>query len=101
MSVDDLDVNTVRLAGPVTLYESSEVRETLHAALAEGRALRVDLELSGPWDLAGFQLQISTVTTGRKAGLAVRLARVPGVSREIADRSGLADWLAGAAESYQ
>ncbi len=94
MLVDDLDVNTVNLAGPVTLYESSEIRETLLAAIGEGKAVRIDLGLAGPWDIAGFQLLISAVATGLKEGIPVRLANVPGVCREIAERAGLADWLA-------
>jgi ABC-type transporter Mla MlaB component len=100
MSIDELGVSTVMLSGPVTLYESSEVRETLQAALGEGKDLRVDLETSGPWDLAGLQLLVSAVASGRKAGLAVRLAHVPGVCREIAERSGLSGWLAEASDSF-
>jgi hypothetical protein len=30
----------------------------------------------------------------------VRLVQVPGVCREAAERSGLADWLAGVADSF-
>ncbi len=101
MALDRIEGNLIRLSGPVTLYESSEFRESLHSALAEGKPLRVDLEASGPWDLAGLQLLISTVATGRKVGLPVRLVNVPGVCREVADRSGLADWLAAASDSFQ
>jgi ABC-type transporter Mla MlaB component len=99
-TADDPEVHTLTLSGPVTLYESSDVREALAAALAEGKPLRVNLETSGPWDLAGLQLLISAVATGRKAGLPVRLVQVPGVCREIAERSGLGDWLAEATESF-
>ena len=101
MSMDEFDIKTVKLTGPVTLYESSEVRETLIDALAEKKRVRVDLELSGPWDLAGFQLLISAVISGRKAGLPVTLAHVPRVCRDVADRAGLAGWLMEAAESFQ
>jgi ABC-type transporter Mla MlaB component len=97
---DDFDAHTVALSGPVTLYESAEVRETLLSALAEGKPLRLNLETSGPWDLAGLQLLVSAVASGHKAALAVRLVQVPGVCREIAERSGLGQWLAAATESY-
>jgi ABC-type transporter Mla MlaB component len=101
MAGDEFGVQTLALTGPITLYESSNVREKLQRAIAEGKDLKIDLETSGPWDLAGLQLLISAVATGHKAGLAVGLVRVPGVCREIAERSGLAAWLTVAAESYQ
>ena len=102
MSIGALGENAanVQLSGPMTLYESSEVRETLLAALAEGKDLRLDLETSGPWDLAGLQLLISVVTTGQRAGQTVHLSHVPGVCREIAGRCGLSQWLAGTVESF-
>ena len=102
MSVDELNINVhnLVLSGPVTLYESAEVRESFASALAEGKDLRIDLETSGPWDLAGLQLLISVVATGRKGSQTVRLAHVPGGCREIAERSGLAAWLAEVAESF-
>jgi ABC-type transporter Mla MlaB component len=88
------------LSGPITLYESLEVRETLRAALAEKRDLRVDLDASGPWDLAGLQLLVSLANTAHKAGLSVRLVHVPGVCREVAERSGLGPWLERISESF-
>lgn len=92
--------HTVSLSGPVTLYESSEVRDTLLAALEEGKDLRIDLEASGPWDIAGMQLLIATVASGQKAGRNVRFVQVPGVCREVAERSGLLTWLTGVADSF-
>lgn len=100
MSLDSSEDHSIALAGPVTLYESSEVREMLIAALSEARALRVDLETSGPWDLAGLQLLVSAVASGQRQGVPVRLVNVPGVCREIAERSGLGQWLQEAADSY-
>ncbi len=100
MSLGDLGFHTVALSGPATLYELSEIRETLLAALAEGKDLRIDLETSGPWDLSGLQLLISAAASGRRAGQAVRLANVPSVCAEIAERSGLSDWLSSVTDSY-
>jgi ABC-type transporter Mla MlaB component len=101
MSIDlGGNVTTIHLSGPITLYESSEVRETLISALSDGKDLRIGLETSGPWDLAGLQLLISVVTTGHRAGQAVHLHQVPGVCREIASRCGLEKWLAETAESF-
>ena len=97
---DEFDGHTIALSGPVTLYESSELRETLSSALNQGAALRLNLEMSGPWDLAGLQLLVSAVATGRTLGKAVTLIEVPGVCKEIAERSGLGDWLSEVAESY-
>jgi len=97
---DEVATSTVVLSGPSTLYESSELRETLLAAIVEGKPLRIDLETSGPWDIAGLQLLISAVTSGRKAGQEVRLLNVPRVCVEIASRSGLSQWLNDAADSF-
>jgi ABC-type transporter Mla MlaB component len=101
MSGDELNINVhnLVLSGPVTLYESSEVRESLLSAVSEGKDLRLDLETTGPWDLAGVQLLVSVVASGRKSGQSVRFVNVPGVCREIAERSGLADWLCGVSDS--
>jgi anti-anti-sigma regulatory factor len=98
--VDDLGHTVVSLTGPITLYESSEVRETLLGALAEGKDLRINLDAAGPWDIAGLQLLISAVASGHRAGLSVRLIHVPRVCHEVAERSGLNVWLADATDSF-
>jgi ABC-type transporter Mla MlaB component len=100
MSDAGTPVNTVMISGPITLYESSEVREQLRTALEAGQPLRLNLETSGPWDLAGLQLLVSAVASGRHLGLDVRFEQVPRVCAEVADRSGLRDWLAGLADSF-
>jgi ABC-type transporter Mla MlaB component len=82
------------------MYELSEIRETLMAALAEKTDLRIDLEPSGPWDLAGLQLLISAVASGQGSGQSVRMVHVPRICAEIAARSGLADWLASVSDSF-
>lgn len=96
---DPGDANVVQLSGPVTLYESNETRETLLAALAEGRNVLIDLETTGPWDLSGLQLLVSSVASGRKADLNVRFVQVPRVCAEIAERCGLGLWLSDLADS--
>ncbi|GAC1466808.1 MAG: hypothetical protein NVSMB9_07740 [Isosphaeraceae bacterium] len=100
MKLDEDGNATIVLSGPMTLYESTEIREALQTALSASKNLRIDLETSGPWDLAGLQLLISARATGQKSGQAVTLINVPGVCREIAERSGLAVWLAEATESF-
>jgi anti-anti-sigma regulatory factor len=85
--------NVVQLPGPATLYESNEIREHLLASLQEGGDLVFDLETSGPWDLSGLQLLVAVIASGKKAGLSVRFAQVPKSCLEIAERSGLGDWL--------
>ncbi len=94
------DVQTLKLSGPVTLYESAEVRESLLAAVGDSAHLRIDLETAGPWDLAGLQLLVSVVNTGHKRGKSVKFRQVPGVCRAIAESAGLAGWLEDAAESF-
>lgn len=98
MSGGENHVHTLVLTGPVTLEQSTRVSGLMRAALAEGKALRVDLGASGPWDLTGLQLLISLVATGREAGVTVRLAGVPGVCRATAERAGLGEWLQGVSE---
>jgi ABC-type transporter Mla MlaB component len=98
MAVDRPDLKTISLAGPATIYEVSALRESLREALADGRDLRIDLGDSGKWDLAGLQLLVSCVRTGQSQGRTVRIARVSRVCAEIAERSGLAEWLDTVAE---
>jgi len=100
MSIEEIGPHPVILSGPVTLYESSEVRDLLLAALEDGKDLRINLEASGPWDVAGLQLLIATVASAQRLGLDVRLGQVPGVCREVAERSGLGDWLSGVTDSF-
>jgi ABC-type transporter Mla MlaB component len=87
------DYKTVLLTGPVTLYEVSAVRESLRLALAEGKPLRLDLSDSGPWDLAGMQLIVSCVKAAQSRDREARVTNVPRYCADIAERSGLAEWL--------
>lgn len=93
MSPEAIERRTVALSGPATIYESAALREALLAALAECNDLRIDLEATGPWDVAGLQLLISTVAAGRRSGLSIRLANIPQGCLEIARRAGLSEWL--------
>jgi anti-anti-sigma factor len=97
MAVEQTEYKTLRLTGPITLYEVSAVRESLRKALAEGKQLSLDLSDSGPWDLAGVQLLVSCMKTARDRDRQARLINVPNGCVEIAERSGLAEWL----RSYQ
>jgi ABC-type transporter Mla MlaB component len=98
MAVDRPDFETIALEGPATIYEVSALRESLRTALSQGRDLRIDLGETGKWDLAGLQLLISCVKTGLAQGRTVRVVRIPHVCVEIAERSGLADWLRSVTE---
>jgi ABC-type transporter Mla MlaB component len=98
MALDQGEFKTITVEGPATIYEAAALRETLREALAQGTDLRIDLGESGRWDLAGLQLLISAVNTGQSQGRTVRFLRVPKVCAEIADRSGLADWLHAVSE---
>jgi ABC-type transporter Mla MlaB component len=81
------------LTGPITLYEVATVREGLRTALAAGKPLRIDLSDSGPWDIAGLQLLISCVHSGRQRSQEVRIVNAPRTCAELAQRSGLSEWL--------
>jgi ABC-type transporter Mla MlaB component len=93
MSVDRPDLRMVGIEGPATIYEVSAVREILREELAAGTDFRIDLGDTGRLDLAGLQLLISCIRTGQSRGQTIRLYRVPRICEEIAERSGLADWL--------
>ena len=99
-AADQTGANVVQLSGPVTIYESAEVHETLQSALSDGGDLVFDLETSGPWDLSGLQLLLAAVASGRKKGLSVRFVRVPKVCAEIAERSGMEGWLRDQTDSF-
>ena len=93
MAIEQTVVKTVMLTGPITLYEVSAVCESLRLALSDGKPLQIDLSDSGPWDLAGLQVLISCVKSARNRDLEVRLAGIPEVCAEVAERSGLSGWL--------
>jgi anti-anti-sigma regulatory factor len=93
---DDRGTTDVVLSGPVTLAEAPRWKEALLGAFSAGRPVRIDLESAGPWDLAGLQLLISALATGRRGGVPVRLDRVPRVFLAIADQAGLTGRLAEA-----
>jgi ABC-type transporter Mla MlaB component len=87
-------VTTVVVTGPVTRAETARWRDAFSDGLARGRGLRVDLAGSGPWDLAGVQLLLATMASGRRSGWWISLARVPNVLKVIAERAALLDLLA-------
>jgi ABC-type transporter Mla MlaB component len=99
MAADRSEWKTIVLTGPITLYEVSAVRETLRVGMADGKRVRIDLRDSGPWDLAGLQLLISCQKTARDRDQMIQLINVPGVCVEVAERSGLSNWLLKLPES--
>jgi ABC-type transporter Mla MlaB component len=94
----DRPATTVEVSGPVTLAEAPRWREAILAALARGQDVRLDLAAAGPWDAAGLQLVLAALASGRRAGQAVRLARVPRVFLAAAEQGALADHLADSIE---
>jgi ABC-type transporter Mla MlaB component len=86
-------MKTILLEGPITIYEVSAIRETLLAAMDEHEDFIIDLSESAKWDLAGLQLMISCVKSGRSQGRIVQVIGVTKGCQEIAERSGLSDWL--------
>jgi ABC-type transporter Mla MlaB component len=93
MALDRPVEMTISIEGPATIYEVKALRETLRQALAKPGSLNIDLGESGKWDIAGLQLLISCVSSGQTQGRTVHLLRVPRICAEIAERSGLAQWL--------
>jgi ABC-type transporter Mla MlaB component len=85
---------TVEVTGPVTRAEVAHWRSAFAQGLSNGAGLRIDLAGSGPWDVAGVQLLLATMASGRRAGQPVSLARVPNVLTAIAERAALRERLA-------
>jgi ABC-type transporter Mla MlaB component len=98
MALDRSEFKTVAIGGPATLYEVTDLREVLRTAISAGQNLHLDLRGSGKWDLAGLQLLISCIRTGRSQGREIRLVNVPSTCAEIAARSGLSAWLESVSE---
>jgi len=88
-----VDSGTIALEGPATIYEVAALRESLGEALERTHHLTIELGDSGKWDLAGLQILVSCVNTARKQGRSVQLSKVPKVCEEVAERSGLKEWL--------
>ena len=93
MVADPARAKTFLLTGPVTVYEVGTVRNTLREVLADGKPVRIDLSDSGPWDIAGLQLLVSCVKTGVERRQMVYVANTPRLCTELAERSGLSEWL--------
>lgn len=83
----------LELTGPVTLAEVVGLRDELQMAIAMGRDLDLQVERTGPWDLAGLQLLISVWKSANDAGATPRLLGVPPGLRSIAERAGMGEWL--------
>lgn len=88
-----VEPKTVALDGPVTIYEAAALRDAFRDALADGQDMRIELDESTKWDLAGLQLLISCVRTARADGRAVVVANVPRGCAEAFQRAGLSQWL--------
>jgi ABC-type transporter Mla MlaB component len=87
-------VTTVEVTGPVTRAEVAQWKSAFALGIARGLGLRIDLAGSGPWDLAGVQLLLATMASGRRAGQPVSLVRVPNVLTAVAERAALSECLA-------
>jgi ABC-type transporter Mla MlaB component len=93
MVVNRSEPHTIVLDGPATIYEAAALRDVLRDAMAGGENLSIDLGDTGKWDLAGVQLLVSCVRMAHRHDRSIRLLRVPKACAEIAERSGLIDWL--------
>jgi ABC-type transporter Mla MlaB component len=91
-------VTTVVVTGPLTQDEVARWHEAFTGGLTRGRGLRIDLAESGPWDLAGVQLLLAAIASGKRTGWPIVLAGVPGVLTAVAERAGLWDRLVAISE---
>ena len=98
MAPDRSDDVLIAIEGPATIYEAKALRQTLLQGLIKEGTIHIDLADSGKWDLAGLQLLISIIRTARNQGRTARLHRVTRICAEVAERSGLTDWLRSVSE---
>ncbi|WP_250846797.1 STAS domain-containing protein [Aquisphaera insulae] len=98
MAVDRPLPQSIAIDGPATIYEAAALRVVLRDALASGQDLAIDLGETGKWDLTGLQLLVSAVQTARSQKNVIRFLKVPRTCTEIAERSGLGEWLISASE---
>lgn len=75
--------------GAMTVYEASESKSELLAALADGAGLEIDLAGVDEIDTAGLQLLVLTRREGAQAGKPVRLADPSAALLEALDRYGM------------
>lgn len=85
------------LIGPVTFSEVVRLREAILAELLPDGDLRIDLSVSGPWDLAGLQLILSAVEFVRRSGRRVILESIPDAFRVVAESASATEFLDGVA----
>jgi anti-sigma B factor antagonist len=78
--------------GAMTVYEAGANRTELLDALADGKALEIDLAQVDEIDTAGLQLLVLTRREGLKAGKPVRLLAPSMAVMEATDRYGLGSW---------
>ncbi len=90
--------SVIVVTGPLTRDEVGRWHESFAEGLVQGRGLRIDLSGSGPWDLAGVQLLLAAIASGRRTGWPIALASMPAVLTTIAGRAGLQDRLEAYAE---
>lgn len=82
---------TLDMSGPMTQEQVVRWHLVLREALDSGGDLRIDLGMSGPWDLSGLQLMLSTMASVVRAGVRLRLINVPRVFETLAERAGLTE----------
>lgn len=91
ITTTSVDGECLRLSvdGAMTIYEASESKSELLAALADGRGLEIDLAGVEEIDTAGLQLLVLTQREGRRTGKPVRLAGSSAAVLEALDRYGV------------
>jgi anti-anti-sigma regulatory factor len=80
---------TVELSGALTIQRAAEIRDSLAAALSEGRDILVDCRAADETDLSFVQMLLSARRSAQAAGIDFQLASpLPQALATTLDRGG-------------
>ena len=81
--------NTIKVSGPLTIYEASDIHKELLHSLAENNTINIDLGDVDSCDVAGIQLLISAIKTGEKEEKQITISNIPETFQTTASFAGL------------
>jgi anti-anti-sigma regulatory factor len=84
------DKASLKIQGPLTIYEVIDVRDRFLEHLKKTGELRLELEEVTDCDTAGIQLLYSALKTAKDRGQAFDLKSVSMAVKEAAERAGIA-----------
>ncbi|MGD9162362.1 MAG: STAS domain-containing protein [Desulfobacteraceae bacterium] len=81
--------NTIKINGPLSIYEAVDIHKKLLHSLAENNKINIDLGDVDSCDVAGLQLLISAIKTGEKEEKQITISNVSETFQKTAKLVGL------------